>query len=124
MKLEPIFSFPEHHEKKWGCEKWICNNNEYCGKLLIFKKDAEFSTHAHKLKRESFLIFKGSIEFIWIDTENAEKESRVLTEGMVVEIPRLLPHRVRALEDSVIIEISTTHFSEDSYRYEKGDSQK
>lgn len=124
MKLEPIFSFPERVPKGWGEEIHIANNESYCGKLLVFKSGAEFSTHAHALKHETFLVFKGSIRFTWINTENADKESRVVTEGMVIEIPRLLPHRIKALEDSIIIEVSTQHLDSDSLRYEKGDSQK
>ena len=40
----------EIHEKAWGHELWIINNEFYCGKLLVFKKDKEFSMHFHLLK--------------------------------------------------------------------------
>ena len=33
----------EIHEKAWGHELWIINNEKYCGKLLVFKKDKSFS---------------------------------------------------------------------------------
>ena len=29
-------------EKGWGYEKWIVNKEEYCGKLLFFKKGRGF----------------------------------------------------------------------------------
>ena len=28
----------ERHEKAWGHELWIINDEKYCGKLLVFKK--------------------------------------------------------------------------------------
>jgi hypothetical protein len=30
------------YEKAWGHELWIINNELYCGKLLVFKKDKNF----------------------------------------------------------------------------------
>jgi hypothetical protein len=29
---------PKRVEKKWGYELWIHNDNQYCGKLLVFTK--------------------------------------------------------------------------------------
>ncbi|HBY66694.1 MAG TPA: cupin domain-containing protein, partial [Flavobacteriaceae bacterium] len=40
--------------KGWGFEKWIVNNEEYCGKLLYFVKGKRCSWHFHKLKDEVF----------------------------------------------------------------------
>lgn len=51
--LEAIPYEGERHEKAWGHELWIINNELYCGKLLVFKKDKEFSMHYHLLKDEA-----------------------------------------------------------------------
>ena len=40
--------------KGWGFEKWIVNNEEYCGKLLYFAKGKRCSWHYHVLKDEVF----------------------------------------------------------------------
>ena len=40
--------------KGWGYEKWIVNNEEYCGKLLFLAKGKKCSWHFHKLKDEVF----------------------------------------------------------------------
>ena len=37
--LEAIPYEGERHEKAWGYELWIINNELYCGKLLVFKND-------------------------------------------------------------------------------------
>ena len=42
--------------KGWGFEKWIVNNEKYCGKLLYFIKDRKCSWHYHKIKDETFYI--------------------------------------------------------------------
>jgi hypothetical protein len=47
--------------KGWGFEKWIVNNEEYCGKLLYFVKGKRCSWHYHELKDEVFYIQSGKI---------------------------------------------------------------
>jgi mannose-6-phosphate isomerase-like protein (cupin superfamily) len=122
--IEPKFLQLENHDKGWGCEKWICNNNEFCGKILQFNKGKSFSFHFHILKREVFYITKGLIRFEFLNLNNASRFERILKVGEIVEIPRNCPHKITALEDSEIIEFSTHHEESDSYRIEKGDSQK
>ena len=48
--------------KGWGYEKWIVNNEEYCGKLLFLAKDKKCSWHFHKLKDEVFYVQSGKIK--------------------------------------------------------------
>lgn len=122
-KIKPIFSKPTHHLKGWGEELWICNNEEYCLKLLQFNKDAKFSNHWHALKDETWYVLKGQLELTYLDLTNADKIMVILKENDVVTIKRFVPHQLRALADSTIIECSTRCFDSDSYRIEKGDSQ-
>lgn len=124
MKIKPIFLTPQTVPKKWGHELIICNNEEFCGKLLVFKKGSQFSAHQHIKKREVFYILKGSINLMTINPENAEKHNVHLFETDTVEIPRFLVHQITALEDTTVIEFSTTHRDEDSLRVIPGDSQK
>lgn len=122
--LRPIVLTPEFHPKKWGGELWICNNNEFCGKILEFNTGAKFSVHFHHYKREVFYVLEGKIKLTTINTENANETILILGVGDAVEISRLLPHQITALENSKIIEFSTEHLEEDSYRVAPGDSQK
>ena len=48
--------------KGWGYEDWIVNKEEYCGKLLFFKKGKSCSWHYHNLKDETFYVHKGELE--------------------------------------------------------------
>ncbi len=97
---------------------WIHNDEEYCGKLLVFHKEGnKFSMHYHIKKKETWFVQSGSFLFKWIDVENGKIESRAIVNGESVLIERGLPHQLIALEDnSTIFEVSTQHFDEDSYR--------
>lgn len=110
-------------QKGWGSENWIVNK-EYCGKILKFNKGARFSMHFHKLKEETFFVSKGKLLLKSINLENANRYEFEINQGDIVDIPRFEPHQIIALEESEIIEFSTHHEDSDSYRVEKGDSQK
>ena len=119
MSLLPVFSKVEHHPKTWGDEYWIANNKKYCGKILKFKEGANFSMHYHILKEESWYVMGGKLELEYFDLETATRESKILTEGACVHLKPNIPHKLAALEDSSVFEVSTQHFEEDSYRTEK-----
>jgi mannose-6-phosphate isomerase-like protein (cupin superfamily) len=118
MEIEVNINTPKRVEKKWGYELWVHNDNEYCGKLLVFTKDRNrFSMHYHLIKKESWYVQEGRFQFNWIDVENGKLEGTILEKGQSVLIERGLPHQLIALEDnSIIFEVSTEHFDEDSYR--------
>lgn len=109
---------PKRVEKTWGYELWIHNDKQYCGKLLVFNNSGDkFSMHYHMLKNETWYVQKGAFRFDWIDTEIGERNYTELIEGDVVYIQKGLPHQITALSPlSTIMEVSTEHFDEDSYR--------
>ncbi|MEK6888582.1 MAG: cupin domain-containing protein [Nanoarchaeota archaeon] len=116
---------PEKHKKGWGYEDWIANKKEYCGKLLFFEKGKRCSIHYHKLKDETFFLFSGKMKILLSnspeDYDAGKKEEIVLNVGECLYIWPGRVHRMEAIEDSNLMEFSTEHFEEDSYRIEKGD---
>ena len=118
MIIDIDITTPKRVEKKWGYELWIHNDNEYCGKLLVFTKDrSRFSMHYHLQKKETWYIQEGRFQFNYIDVENGKLKGTQLEKGQSVLIDRGLPHQLIALEDnSIVFEVSTEHFDEDSYR--------
>jgi mannose-6-phosphate isomerase-like protein (cupin superfamily) len=114
---------PKIYPKGWGEEVWIINCSDYCMKFLHFKAGSKGSMHFHVSKHETWYIQKGKLRVNTINTDTAETLEIILTEGDVVDIPKLNPHQVHALEDTTIIEVSTQHFEDDSYRVLPGDSQ-
>ena len=106
--------------KGWGFEKWIVNNEEYCGKLLYFVKGKRCSWHYHILKDETFYIQSGKVLLKYSETDTSEFE-QILGPGDNFHIHRGLRHQIIALEDTELFEFSTQHFDSDSNRIENGD---
>ncbi|TSC58894.1 MAG: D-beta-D-heptose 7-phosphate kinase / D-beta-D-heptose 1-phosphate adenosyltransferase [Candidatus Peregrinibacteria bacterium Greene0416_19] len=98
-------------KKAWGEEQWIVNK-EYCGKKLVLKKNHRCSMHEHKKKDEVFYLQSGKVQL------ELDGEMFTLSPGDFIHIPAGLPHRFTGLEDSEIMEFSTMHDEEDSYRSE------
>ena len=114
----------DRHEKAWGHELWIINNELYCGKLLVFKKDKEFSMHFHLLKDEAWYISKGQFLYKFIDTKTATIKEMIVSVGDCIHLIPGQPHQMLALtEGATIFEVSTQHFDSDSYRVIPGSSQ-
>jgi quercetin dioxygenase-like cupin family protein len=112
----------EFVSKGWGFEKWICNSEEYCGKLLYFVKGKKCSFHYHKLKDETFYIQSGKILLKYTEEDDiANALEVILTPGDKFHIYRGLRHQMTALEDTELFEFSTQHFDEDSIRLIHGD---
>lgn len=108
--------------KGWGYEKWIVNNEKYCGKLLFFERNKRCSWHYHKVKDETFYLQSGKI-YLWFgwDEDLAKAEMKIMEPGDSFHVPVGLKHQMIALEDSELFEFSTEHFDEDSYRVIRGD---
>ena len=108
--------------KGWGYEKWIVNNEEYCGKLLFIAKGKKCSWHYHKLKDEVFYVQSGRIKVLYSDEDDINYAKNVILEaGDNFHVYRGLRHRMVALLDSEVFEFSTQHFDSDSHRIIKGD---
>ena len=85
---------------------------------IFFRKISYY----HLKKKETWYIQQGSFQFNSIDVENGLHDSRILKEGDSVLIERGQPHQLVSLEEnSIVFEVSTQHFDEDSYRVWRGD---
>jgi quercetin dioxygenase-like cupin family protein len=132
----------EFHRKGWGYEKWMANSELYCGKLLVVYGGLRCSVHYHKLKDETFYLNDGLILMrVWEEPYKLPKSRAwhaakgmafigdpprpnefLMHPGDRIVIPPNTPHQFLGVDPkSTIIEISTQHFEEDSYRIEKGD---
>ena len=74
-------------------------------------------------KDETWFIAEGEFLYRWIDTEMLDiYEEELKPGGRGKTIRSTSP--THAHTDGSIIEVSTEHFDDDSYRVSKGDSQK
>jgi mannose-6-phosphate isomerase-like protein (cupin superfamily) len=93
-------------KKPWGEEVWFAHNDSYAGKILKISKGHRYSLQYHEIKRETQYLYSGKVKFIYGESEESLKEI-VLLPGDKVDVNPPLIHRVEALEDSEIFEVST-----------------
>ena len=117
--FKSIFSGSKIVKKGWGLECHITNNKEYCLKYLIFFKDKQFSYHYHTLKKELWHCLVGKFK-AKTDPGSCEEEF-TFRAGEKIEIKQNVIHQLTAIENSILVEVSTTSYAEDSYRIIKGD---
>jgi len=110
------------HPKGWGHEEWIVNSEKYCGKILRFEKGKKCSWHYHKIKDEVFYLLSGQITLkVSNEDDINESQTLILEKGESFHVKTGMRHQMIAIEDSELLEISTQHFEDDSYRIIKGD---
>lgn len=112
--MEPEFLNPKIVEKLWGREVWIVNNENYCGKILEFRKDHYSSLHYHNEKMETWYVLNGKIILEYV--QNQVPVLKTLESGSIVHLNPKTTHKVTAITDASIIEVSTTHHDDDTIR--------
>lgn len=105
--------------KGWGLEGHIVNHEKYCLKYLVFFKGTQFSLHHHKVKQELWHCLFG--KFVCDIIDNNTQSSFTFEKGNKIELLPGVSHRLTALKNSIIVEVSTEDFPEDSIRWIKGD---
>jgi mannose-6-phosphate isomerase-like protein (cupin superfamily) len=93
-------------EKPWGYEELVDVNDRYVVKKLFMKTGHACSIQYHKLKRETILVFSGSLR-IYTGTDVETLASRVYTAGETITIEPYTVHRMEAIEDAIYYETST-----------------
>lgn len=106
----------KYYKKVWGSEYWLANIDLYCGKILKVDPMKRCSMHMHKLKDETFCVRYGEVI---IEAEITDEYLiHKLTRGMTMRIKPYTYHRFWSIKGCKMIEISTTHRENDSYRIE------
>ena len=92
---------PKVVPKPWGREIWYAHTDKYAGKILEVTRGHLLSLQKHRIKHETLYLLSGHMRF------TLQGEEFEWVSGTVVEIPPETVHRMEALEDSVILEVST-----------------
>ncbi len=93
-------------EKPWGRELWIAHTDKYALKIIEFNAGARSSLQYHVKKHEHIYVDEGQLE-VQLENEIGEMEQHVLGPGEVIENAPGRKHRVTALTDVRLIEVST-----------------
>jgi mannose-6-phosphate isomerase len=103
-------------EKPWGYELVYALTDRYCGKVIFINAGEELSLQFHKEKDETIYVQSGRAEF-QIGDPGKPVDTEVVAPGRAFHITPGTVHRIRALEDTVILEVSTPQL-EDVVRLE------
>jgi mannose-6-phosphate isomerase-like protein (cupin superfamily) len=97
----------EHVDKPWGHEEiFALVEGSYVGKLLFVTAGESLSLQYHHNKDETIALVSGQVE---IDLGPSEQSLRTvsMSPSDSVHVPPGTLHRLRAIEDSVLVEAST-----------------
>ena len=98
---------PRRVEKPWGYELIWALTDVYCGKLLVVRAGHSLSLQFHREKDESWLIQSGRVKLELGDAGDRILNEEVVGAGAAFRYPPGTVHRVTALEDTTILEVST-----------------
>jgi len=116
-------------DKPWGREIWFADMAGYAGKILEVKKGARLSLQYHEKKTETQYLASGKIK-LTVGTDKNNLREIVLNPGDKYDIWPYTIHRIEAMEDSSIFEVSTpeltdvVRISDDYGRPDKGNDEK
>lgn len=99
-------STPRRVEKPWGWELWWARTADFAGKTLFLKKDKRFSLQYHVVKEEVIHVQSGKVR-LWTAARGEETLSEsILNPGDSIHIEPGRLHRMQAIEDSILLEVS------------------
>ena len=93
-------------EKPWGFELWWARTDRYVGKLIHINKGHALSLQYHNKKDETIYVAAGKMLFESGPTADA-LQAREMRPGDVVHVVPPTVHRMTAIEDTDIFEVST-----------------
>jgi mannose-6-phosphate isomerase-like protein (cupin superfamily) len=102
---------PRRVDKPWGWELVWAETDKYAGKLIFVRAGEALSLQLHEVKEESWLVREGRA-LLELGSAEDELEEREIVAG---EAYHLLPgtiHRLTAVEDTLVIEVSTAQLDD------------
>jgi mannose-6-phosphate isomerase-like protein (cupin superfamily) len=98
---------PRRVEKPWGYELIWALTDDYCGKVLFVKAGERLSLQFHREKDESWFVQSGRAMLELGDAGQKVLKEEVITAGAAFHYAPGTVHRITAIEDTTILEVST-----------------
>ena len=105
-----------HIEKPWGHEEIWAHTESYVGKILFIQKGKRLSLQHHIHKEENIRLIRGVL-ILTLGHSLQTLQKHELHAGDTAHIPSGMIHRMEALEECEIVEVSTTEL-DDIVRHE------
>ncbi|MGE0871964.1 MAG: cupin [Kofleriaceae bacterium] len=92
--------------KPWGHELIWARTDRYVGKILHIRAGEALSLQYHRVKDETIMVLSGRMQLIHF-ADGESPRSRELLPREPFHIPPGLRHRMIAIEDTDVLEVST-----------------
>jgi mannose-6-phosphate isomerase-like protein (cupin superfamily) len=99
-----------HVPKPWGYELIFAQTDRYVGKILHVNKGESLSLQYHEMKEETLYVVEGELR-LTVEHEGDRREL-LLRKGEAFHIPPRMIHRMEALMDTDVAEVSTTELDD------------
>ena len=91
--------------KPWGYELIFAKTGRYVGKILHIDQGHSLSLQYHEMKEETLFVVRGELK-LTIEHDGDRREL-ALREGEAFHIPPRMIHRMEAIRDTDVAEVST-----------------
>ena len=102
---------PRRVEKPWGWELIWAHSEHYCGKVLFVRAGESLSLQYHEVKDESWYVQEGR-SALELGEVGGPLETVEIAAGDCFRFRPHTVHRVTALEDTLVLEVSTPHLDD------------
>jgi len=97
----------EHIDKPWGWEQIWAKTDQYVGKILFVRAGCALSLQFHNEKDEAWYFQSGRAEIELAVAGDAVTNREVVGPGVAFHLKPGTVHRLRAIEDTIVFEVST-----------------
>ena len=97
--------------KPWGYEEIWANTEKYVGKILFIESGKRLSLQYHQKKDETILVSSGKL-LLEIGPNKDNLLSLILNPGESYHIKPEIVHRMSAISDTEVIEVSSTELDD------------
>jgi mannose-6-phosphate isomerase len=96
--------------KPWGYELIFAVTDRYVGKILHVNRGESLILQYHEMKDETLYVVSGELRLTL--EKDGDRRELILREGEAFHIPPLLIHRMEAIVDTDVAEVSTTELTD------------
>lgn len=102
---------PRVVDKPWGHELIWANTDRYVGKILHVRAGEALSLQYHRVKDETIMVLSGRMQLVHF-AEGAPPTTIELAPREPFHVTPGLRHRMIAIEDTDVLEVSTTELDD------------
>jgi len=110
--VDRFASGPKKVDKPWGYELIFAVTDRYAGKVLVVDAGESLSLQFHRVKDEAWYVLEGRAELELGAAGEGVLTTEVVGAGASFHFPPGTVHRLSAIEDTTILEVSTPHLDD------------